>query len=165
MTQTETHAHKPRMNLFGLAPEVHRAMIALDRAARKGVDPALAELVKIRASQLNHCAYCLDMHIKDARAAGETEQRIYFLSASEEAHGSYTERERAALALTESITVLTDGFVPDEVYQRAANHFEEAELAQLISLILVINSWNRIAVTCRTTPGTYRPGQHRESLA
>ncbi|MCM2577959.1 carboxymuconolactone decarboxylase family protein [Streptomyces meridianus] len=163
MTQPHVESHKPRMNLFELAPDVYRAMRTLDRAARKGVDPALAELVKIRASQLNHCAYCLDMHIKDARAAGESEQRIYFLSAWEEAHGYYTEQERAALALTEAITVLTDGFVPDEVYERAANHFEEAELAQLISLVLVINSWNRIAVTCRTTPGTYRPGQHNGS--
>lgn len=161
MTHTDIHTHEPRMNLFELAPEVYRAMIALDKAARKGVEPALAELVKIRASQLNRCAYCLDMHVKDARAAGETEQRIYFLSAWEEAHGFYSEQERAALALTEAITVLTDGSVPDEVYERAAKHFEEAELAQLISLILVINSWNRIAVTCRTTPGTYRPGQHK----
>ncbi|MET8677791.1 carboxymuconolactone decarboxylase family protein [Streptomyces sp. NPDC004647] len=153
--------HGPRMNLPQLAPEVYKAMIALDRAASKGVDPVLAELVKIRASQLNHCAFCLDMHTKDARAAGEREDRIYLLSAWEEATGYYTEKEQAALALTEAVTVLTDGFVPDEVYARAAEHFEQAELAQLISLILVINAWNRIAVTTRSVPGSYQPGGHR----
>lgn len=161
MTHLDIPAHAPRMNLAKPAPKVYRAMIALDRAAREGVDPVIAELVKIRASQLNRCAFCLDMHVKDARAAGETEQRIYFLSAWEEAHGFYTERERAALALTEAVTVLADGAVPDEVYERAAKHFEETELAQLISVIVVINAWNRIAVTCRTTPGAYQPGQHK----
>nr|WP_240965418.1 carboxymuconolactone decarboxylase family protein [Streptomyces zingiberis] len=145
------------MNLFERAPGVYRAMVALDRAAKEGLDPVLAELVKIRASQLNHCAYCLDMHTKDARAAGEREDRIHLLSAWEEATGYYTEKERAALALTEAVTVLTDGFVPDEVYRRAAAHFDEAELARLISVIVTINSWNRIAVTTRSVPGHYQP--------
>lgn len=149
----------PRMNLPKLAPGVYRAMVALDRAASEGVDPVLAELVKIRASQLNHCAFCLDMHIKDARAAGEREDRIYLLNAWEEATGYYTERERAALALTEAVTLLPGG-VPDEVYERAAGQFEEAELAQLIALILTINAWNRIAVTTRALPGVYQPGRH-----
>ncbi|MBQ0986103.1 carboxymuconolactone decarboxylase family protein [Streptomyces sp. F63] len=149
----------PRMNLPKLAPGIHRAMVALDRAASEGVDPVLAELVKIRASQLNHCAFCLDMHTKDARAAGEREDRIYLLSAWEEATGYYTERERAALALTEAVTLLPGG-VPDEVYERAAAQFKEAELAQLIGLILTINAWNRIAVTTRALPGAYQPGRH-----
>ncbi|UGY93235.1 carboxymuconolactone decarboxylase family protein [Streptomyces gobiensis] len=147
-----THDHTPRMDFFKNAPEVYKAMIALDAAARKGVDPTLAELIKIRASQLNHCAFCLNMHIKDARKQGETEERIYLLSAWEEAGACYTEKERAALALTEAITVLTDGFVPDEAYERAAKHFEEPELAQIIAMIFTINSWNRIAVTTRMPP-------------
>ncbi|GAA0488456.1 carboxymuconolactone decarboxylase family protein [Streptomyces olivaceiscleroticus] len=144
--------HGPRLNWSEHAPEVFKAMLRLETAAKKGLDPALVELVKIRASQLNHCAYCLDMHITDARKAGETEQRIYFLSAWEEAAEAYTEKEQAALALTEAVTVLTDGFVPDTAYERAAAHFEDAELAQLIALITTINAWNRFGVTCRLTP-------------
>ncbi|MGP3952415.1 carboxymuconolactone decarboxylase family protein [Streptomyces sp. 7N604] len=156
--------HGPRMNLTQHAPEIYKAMVRLDAAASKGVDPVLAELVKIRASQLNHCAFCLDMHTKDARAAGEREDRIYLLSAWEEATGYFTEKERAALALTEAVTVLTDGFVPDEVYERAAEHFDETELAHLIGLILTINAWNRMAVTTRSVPGAYQPGQYKGGL-
>lgn len=141
------------MDFTKTAPAVFKAMIALDAAARKGLDPVLVELVQIRSSQLNHCAYCLDMHTTDARKAGEAEERIYQLNAWEEA-GLYTEKEKAALALTEAVTVLTDGFVPDEVYERAAKHFDAPELAQLIALIFTINAWNRIAVTTRKTPGT-----------
>lgn len=145
--------HAPRLRMAELAPEVYKSMIALDAAARKGIDPTLAELVKIRASQLNHCAFCLDMHTKDARKNGESEERIYLLSAWEEAAGYFTEQERAALALTEAVTVLTDGFVPDAVYARAAAHFDDAEMAQLIALITTINAWNRFAVTTRMAPG------------
>ncbi|WP_411145414.1 carboxymuconolactone decarboxylase family protein [Streptomyces sp. x-80] len=136
-----------------LAPEVFKAMYALDAAARKGLDPVLVELVKIRASQLNRCGYCLDLHTKDARKAGETDERIYLLNAWEEAGAYYTPKEQAALALTEAVTVLTDGFVPDAVYQRAAEHFEDPELAQLIALITTINAWNRFGVTTRRAPG------------
>ncbi|MGW1200363.1 carboxymuconolactone decarboxylase family protein [Streptomyces sp. NPDC002536] len=142
-----------RMNFTKAAPKVFKAMIALDAAARADLDPTLVELVQIRASQVNHCAYCLDMHTKDARKAGESEERIYQLNAWREA-GLYTEKEQAALALTEAITVLTDGFVPDAVYEEAARHFEESELAQLIALIFTINAWNRIAVSTRKIPGT-----------
>ena len=149
MTTTETAR---RVNLFEAAPEVYKAMVALDAAARKGLDPTLVELVLTRASQINHCAFCLDMHTRDARAAGISEQKLYLLSAWEEATGLYSDRERAALALTESVTVLTDGFVPDEVYDRAAQHFDDRELAQLISVILTINAWNRIAVSTRRVP-------------
>ncbi|MFF7353400.1 MULTISPECIES: carboxymuconolactone decarboxylase family protein [Streptomyces] len=150
----------PRLAWAKHAPEVYKAMIRLDTAARQGLDPTLYELVKIRASQLNHCAFCLDMHTKDALAAGESVERIVQLSAWEESRHFYTEKELAAIELTEAITVLTDGFVPDEVYERAAKRFEEAELAQLIAAITVINAWNRFGVTTRMTPGHYRPGQH-----
>ncbi|WP_344602645.1 carboxymuconolactone decarboxylase family protein [Streptomyces glaucus] len=149
----------PRLDWARLAPDVFKAMVRLDAAAGRGLDPALRELVKIRASQLNRCAFCLDMHTRDALAAGESVERIVQLSAWEEARHFYTEKELAALELTEAVTVLTDGFVPDEVYERAAKHFEEAELAQLIAAITVINAWNRFGVTCRRVPGTPRPGQ------
>ncbi|WP_327431125.1 MULTISPECIES: carboxymuconolactone decarboxylase family protein [unclassified Streptomyces] len=153
--------HSPRLQWAKLAPDVYKAMIKLDAAARRGVDPVLLELVRIRASQLNHCAFCLDMHTKDALAAGESVERIVQLSAWEESKHFYTEKELAALALTEAVTVLTDGFVPDEVYEHAAEHFEEAELAQLIAAITVINAWNRFGVTCRLVPGHYRAGQYK----
>jgi AhpD family alkylhydroperoxidase len=150
-----------RLNWAKHAPEVYKAMIRLDAAARRGLDHKLCELVKIRASQLNHCAFCIDMHTKDALAAGETVERIVQLSAWEESRHFYTEKELAALELTEAVTVLTDGFVPDAVYDKAAKLFDEAELAQLISAITVINAWNRFGVTCRMVPGHYQPGQHR----
>ncbi|MCZ0987384.1 carboxymuconolactone decarboxylase family protein [Streptomyces diastatochromogenes] len=153
--------HAPRMQWAKHSPEVYKAMVRLDSAAKQGLDPTLYELVKIRASQINHCAFCLDMHTKDALAAGESVERIVQLSAWEESRHFYTEKELAAIELTEAVTVLTDGFVPDEVYDRAAQHFEEAELAQLIAAITVINAWNRFGVTTRMTPGHYRPGQYK----
>ncbi|MGW7348242.1 carboxymuconolactone decarboxylase family protein [Streptomyces sp. NPDC054854] len=115
-----------------------------------------------RASQVNHCAFCLDMHTKDALAAGESVERVVLLAAWEESRHFYTEKELAAIELTEAVTVLTDGFVPDEVYARAAAQFEEAELAQLIAVIATINVWNRIGVTTRSTPGHYTPGQYKQ---
>ncbi|WP_262056120.1 carboxymuconolactone decarboxylase family protein [Streptomyces sp. STR69] len=153
--------HSPRLDWAQLAPEVYKAMVRLDAAARRGLDPTLLELVKIRASQLNHCAFCLDMHTKDALAAGERVERIVQLGAWEESRHFYTEKELAAIELTEAVTVLTDGFVPDEVYERAAKQFEEAELAQLIAAITVINAWNRFGVSTRTVPGHYQAGQHK----
>ncbi|MET7680172.1 carboxymuconolactone decarboxylase family protein [Streptomyces sp. NPDC005423] len=172
MTTTTTHEddttatpyapeHTPRLRWAEHSPEVYKAMVRLDAAARRGVDPKLLELVKIRASQLNHCAFCLDMHTKDALAAGESVERIVQLGAWEESRHFYTERELAAIELTEAVTVLTDGFVPDEVYATAAAHFEEAELAQLIAAITVINAWNRFAVSTRMVPGHYRAGDHK----
>ena len=152
--------HEPRLRWAQHAPEVYKAMLRLDTAARKGVAPRLLELVKIRTSQLNHCAFCLDMHTKDALAAGESVERVIQLGAWEESAHFYTEKELAALALTDAVTVLTDGFVPDEVYERAAKHFDEPALAQLIAAIAVINAWNRFGVTCRMAPGHYEPGQH-----
>ncbi|MFE2374760.1 carboxymuconolactone decarboxylase family protein [Streptomyces sp. NPDC059398] len=150
--------HTPRLDMAKLAPEVYKAMVTLDAAARRGVDPTLLELVKIRASQINHCAFCLDMHTKDALAAGESVERIVQLSGWEESKHFYTAKEIAAIELTEAITVLTDGFVPDEVYAHAAEHFDEGELAQLIAAITVINAWNRFAVSTRMVPGHYTPG-------
>ncbi|MFD4545269.1 carboxymuconolactone decarboxylase family protein [Streptomyces sp. NPDC058466] len=158
---TYAPGHSPRLEWAKLAPDVYKAMVKLDAAARQGVDPVLLELVKIRASQLNHCAFCLDMHTKDALAAGESVERIVQLSAWEESKHFYTRKELAAIELTEAVTVLTDGFVPDEVYEQAAKHFEEAELAQLIAAITVINAWNRFGVTCRLVPGHYRAGQYK----
>ncbi|KJY40841.1 hypothetical protein VR41_14465 [Streptomyces sp. NRRL B-1568] len=152
-TESTGHAHGPRGSFLKHAPDVYEAIIKLSQASKKGLDPALIELVLIRASQLNHCAFCIDMHVRDARKAGESEERIYLLNAWEEAGDVYTPKEQAALALTEAVTVLTDGFVPDAVYERATAHFTEAELARLIPLISVINVWNRINVTLRTPVG------------
>ncbi|WP_432179989.1 carboxymuconolactone decarboxylase family protein [Streptomyces sp. NBC_00063] len=134
---------------------VRDAMIALGAAAKKGLgDPVLAELVMIRASQINECAFCLDMHVDLAvEKNGESGKRIALLNAWAEASERFTERERAALALTEAVTVLTDGFVPDETYEAAAEHFGEDELAHLLGVITVINSWNRIMVSRRIAPG------------
>ncbi|WP_327268503.1 carboxymuconolactone decarboxylase family protein [Streptomyces sp. NBC_01218] len=166
-TRNHTHApsefapeHTPRINWAELAPDVYKAMVRLDAAARKGLDPVIGELVKIRSSQLNHCAFCLDMHTKDALAQGETVQRIVQLSAWEESRHFYTEREIAAIELTEAITVLTDGFVPNEVWEKAAEHFDGTELAHLVAAINVINGWNRFAVSTRMVPGHYTPGAH-----
>ncbi|MBW5420932.1 carboxymuconolactone decarboxylase family protein [Streptomyces sp. BG9H] len=129
-------------------------MSALSAAAKQGLgDPVLAELVMIRASQINACAFCLDMHVEIALKGGESAKRIALLNAWEEAGDLFTERERAALALTEAVTVLTDGFVPDEVYEKAAQHFSEAELAHMLGVITVINSWNRLMVSRRIEPG------------
>ncbi|WP_174566868.1 carboxymuconolactone decarboxylase family protein [Nocardia crassostreae] len=127
-----------RMNFSAVAPKVFKAVMALDAAARQGIDPVLLELVQIRASQINRCAYCIDYHTTDARKAGEAEERIYQLSAWEES-SLFTARERAALALTEAVTKLPEG-VPDSVYNEAAEHFGESELAQLIALIFTTNA-------------------------
>jgi AhpD family alkylhydroperoxidase len=153
-----TTTKHPRLAFGEHAPEVLKAMFALEKASKKGVDPVIAELIKIRASQINHCAFCLDMHVKEARKAGETDDRMHLVAAWEEAEGHFSEKECAAPALTEAVTRLPDG-VPDEVYERAARHFDEAELAHLIAMIFTINSWNRINVTLRTPVGYERPGR------
>ena len=136
--------------------EVGRALSSVSAAAKRGLgDPALAELVVIRASQVNHCAFCLDMHLAVARELGVSERQLDMLAAWEEAEGVFGERERAALALTEAVTVLTEGFLPDQVYARAAAHFDEGQLAHLIGLITAINNWNRVMVSRRIEPGGY----------
>jgi len=146
--------------MAGSAPEMYKAMLRFDSATRKPLDPVLLELVKIRASQLNHCAFCVDMHTKDALAAGESVERIVQLSAWEESRHFYTAREVAAIELTEAVTVLTDGFVPDHVWDAVRPHFGDEELAHLIGAIAAINAWNRFAVTTRQVPGSYRAGSH-----
>ncbi|MFD8480688.1 carboxymuconolactone decarboxylase family protein [Kitasatospora sp. NPDC059673] len=141
-----------RMNFSAVAPKVFKAVLALDAAAREGLDPELLELVQIRVAQVNKCAYCIGYHTVDARKAGESEERIYQLTAWEES-SLFTEKERAALALAEAVTLLPSG-VSDEVYEEAAKHFEEREMAQLIALVFTANAWNRMNVTTRKTPGT-----------
>jgi AhpD family alkylhydroperoxidase len=146
-----------RIDLAAAAPESYPALLRLDRTVRESkLDPALNELVKVRASQVNQCAFCIDMHTKDARTAGETEQRLYALSAWREAP-FFTERERAALALTEAMTTLPQTNVPDAVYEEAARCFDAEELGALIFAIVVINAWNRIGVTTRMVAGIYEP--------
>jgi AhpD family alkylhydroperoxidase len=149
----------PRLEWAKFAPEIYKAMVRLEAATRKNVEPALLDLVKIRASQINHCAFCLDLHTKEALAAGESAERIVQLSAWRESKHFYTAREVAAIELTEAITVLTDGFVPDAVFEQAATAFDETELANLIGAITAINAWNRFGVTTRMVPGHYTPGQ------
>jgi AhpD family alkylhydroperoxidase len=143
-----------RMNIGHEAPAVSRALVALEREIR--IDPVLRELVKLRASILNGCAYCIDMHTKDARKAGESEQRLYAVSAWHEAP-FFSERERAALALTDAVTLIADTHVPAAVYDEAARHFDPEELAHLIWQIVAINAWNRTAVATRQTVGDYQP--------
>ena len=146
----------PRTSLSKTAPELYRAYVDLDRTVHQAVDPTLYELIKTRASQLNGCAFCLDMHTKDARAQGESEQRLYLLSAWREAP-LYTEQERAALALTEAVTLVADTQVPDDVWEEAAKVFSPEELAGVLMAIVTINGWNRIAMASRTPAGHYRP--------
>ena len=148
---------KPRIDWFKLAPDAYKAQAGVEHYVRgSGLDKHLYELVKLRASQLNHCAYCIDMHWKDARAGGETEQRLYGLSAWQESP-YYTDRERAALEWTEAVTLLTEGFVSDAVYDRVRGHFAEDELVKLTMGIVAINGWNRLCVSFRTEPGKYQP--------
>jgi AhpD family alkylhydroperoxidase len=142
-----------RMDLSALAPRVYKSMLALDAVAGEGLEPGLKELVRVRASQLNGCAFCIDMHAADARAGGESERRLYALPAWPEAP-YFTARERAAFALTDAMTLLSESHVPDDVYAQAAAEFDQPELAQLISLILTINAWNRIGVTTRLQPAS-----------
>lgn len=141
-------------------PEGIHALFSLGKAINEsGLEPSLLELVKLRASQLNQCAYCIDMHSKDARAAGETEQRLYVLSAWEETP-FYTPRERAALAWTEAITNIQQGHASDAVYEDVRKEFSEAELVWLTFAITQINTWNRISIAFRVEPGTYQPKTH-----
>ena len=148
MTQT-LEAKKDRIAIYKVSPELYDAMMTLSTAAAKDVEPTIGELIKIRASQINHCAFCLDMHTADARKHGETEQRLALVAAWQEAGDVFTERERAALELTEAITELHHGHVPDDAYGRAAEVFSERELGQVIAMAVTINAWNRINVATR----------------
>ena len=144
-------------------PEGLKAMYAMEAAIRRsGLEASLLELVKMRASQLNGCAYCLDMHAKDARAAGESEQRLYTLPAWRDTP-FFTARERAALAWTEALTNVQQGHVSDAVYEEARQQFSEEELVRLIFVVTQINAWNRICIACRVDVGAYQPGDHKVS--
>ena len=157
MTETlnapTTTAHAKRIDIYEAAPELYAGMMAFSNAASKELDSTIGELIKIRASQMNHCAFCLDMHVHDARRFGETEQRLALVAAWEEAGDLFTERERAALAITEAITDLSHGPVPDDVDAQAAAVFTERELAHVVGMAAVINSWNRLnAATRKAVP-------------
>jgi AhpD family alkylhydroperoxidase len=145
-----------RFNMHGVAPELYAAMSALQRAVdQSGLPRSLAELVKLRASQLNHCAYCLDMHSKDAVALGIRQEKLYLLDAWREAP-FYTEQERAALEWTEALTLIAERGVPDEIYLSVRAHLSERELGALTLAVVAINGWNRIAISTRMEPGHYR---------
>jgi AhpD family alkylhydroperoxidase len=148
-----------------VAPGIYTAMMGLERYLHGcGLESALVHLIKLRASQLNGCAYCLDMHWKDLRALGDTEQRLYSLDAWRECP-YYTPRERAALAWTEAVTHVSVGHVADAVYDEVREHFDGKALADLTLAVATINAWNRLAVAARTTPGTYQPPHARPHLA
>jgi AhpD family alkylhydroperoxidase len=149
-----------RLNYAKAYPEGIHALLNLDKTIRSsGLESSLLELVKTRASQLNGCAYCIDMHTKDALAAGETEQRLFALSAWRETP-FFTSRERAALAWTEALTNIQHGHAPDDVYEQARREFDEPQLVRLTLAITQINAWNRIAIAFRAEPGTYHPTAH-----
>ena len=146
-----------RINYSKVAPEGIRALGGLETYLRSsGLEPDLLNLIKTRASQLNGCAYCIDMHTKDARARGETEQRLYALPAWR-ATPFYTDRERAALAWTEAVTLISQGPMPDTLYEEVRRHFSERELVDLTLALVTINGWNRLTIPFRTVPGTYQP--------
>ncbi|HEX8246328.1 MAG TPA: carboxymuconolactone decarboxylase family protein [Longimicrobium sp.] len=154
-----------RIEYSSLAPEGMRAMLGLERYLHaSGLEHSLLHLVKLRASQINGCAYCLDMHTKDARAAGETEQRLYLVSAWREAP-FFSERERAALAWTEAVTLVSQGGVPDELYQATRQHFTEKEIADLTFAVVAINGWNRLTISFRPPVGQYQPGAVAATMA
>jgi AhpD family alkylhydroperoxidase len=159
-----THTVEPRINAAKIAPGIIEAMLGISSYLRKSglLEESLVNLVFLRASQINGCAYCIDMHWKDLRAAGEDEQRLYGLDAWEESP-YYSDRERAALAWTEAVTSIQDGHVPDEVYHQVQKSFSEKELADLTLAVAEINAWNRLNIAARTVPGAYRPARAREA--
>ena len=153
---------EPRIDFLKVGQGAINALLGVEKYVHSsGLETTLLDLIKLRASQINGCAYCIDMHWKDLRAAGEKEQRLYGLDAWEESP-YYTDRERAALAWTEAVTNIQDGHVPDSVYERVRKVFTEKELADLTVAVTAINSWNRLNIAARTVPGTYQPAKsHR----
>src|SRR6266852_6177969 len=150
---------EPRIDYRKYAAEAQKSLYALEKnIAECGLDHKLIHLIKMRASQINGCAYCLDMHSKDARAAGETEQRLYELNAWRETP-FYSERERAALAWAEALTLVHQTHAPDDLYEEVRKRFTEEEVVSLTAAIVSINSWNRLAIGFRAVPGTYQPAQ------
>lgn len=161
--QKKVRTMKPRIDYRKTAPAGISALSALENYVRQsGLEPALLELVKLRASQINGCAYCIDMHTKDARAEGESEQRLYAIIAWRETP-FFTERERAALAWTEAVTQVSQEHVSEEVYGDAHQHFSEKELVDLTLAIIAINGWNRLAISFRSIAGTYQRTGHRRT--
>ena len=156
---------QPRIDYLKLNRGLYHAMLGLEKYLHEcSIEEPLLHLVKLRASQLNGCAYCIDMHWKDLRALGEQEQRLYGLDAWEESP-YYTARERAALEWTEAVTNVQAGHVADEIYERVREHFNEQELADITFAIATINAWNRLGIAARTTPGTYQPTKTQEVKA
>jgi AhpD family alkylhydroperoxidase len=156
---------KSRIDFYRVSPRAVQAMLGLQNYVNEcGLEHSLLELVKMRASQINGCAYCLDMHSKDARAAGESELRLYLLDAWREAP-CYTERERAALEWTEALTLVGKDHVPDEVYATARSQFSEQELVDLALAVVAINGWNRLSIAFRAEAGSYRPPRRSAAAA
>ena len=151
-----------RINYPRIAPQAYRALIGVENYLREsGLEGSLLDLIRLRASQINGCAFCNDMHWKDLRAAGESDQRLYGLDAWEESP-YYTEKERAALAWTEAVTKIREGHVPDQVYAQVRGHFTERELVDLTVAVAAINAWNRLGIALRTVPGNYQPAARQE---
>jgi AhpD family alkylhydroperoxidase len=147
-----------RIDFMKVSPSALKGMFGLQAAVdHSSLEHSLVDLVKLRASQINHCAYCIDMHFKDAKARGETEQRLYMLDAWRESP-FYSDRERAALAWCESLTLISETGAPDDVFAEVREHFNDEELANLSLAIVAINSWNRLMVGFRAEPGHYQPG-------
>ena len=150
---------EPRIDYLKSARGAYHAMLGIEHYLQQcGLEESLLHLIKLRVSQLNGCAYCIDMHWKDLRAIGESEQRLYGLDAWEESP-YYTDRERAAFAWAESVTNIQDGHVPDAVFEHVRPFFDDKELADLTLAVTAINSWNRLSIAARTTPGTYQPAK------
>lgn len=151
---------EPRVDLNQIGSAARNAMLGLEKFVREsGLEKPLLELVRLRASQINGCAYCIDMHTKDARADGESEQRLYAVTAWRETP-FFSPRERAALEWTEAVTQISSSHAPDDVFERVKKQFSESELVNLTMAIVAINGWNRLAISFRTVPGTYQPGKH-----
>lgn len=156
---------EPRIEYAKVAPGIMQAMQALEGYVhRGGLESTLLELVKMRASQINGCAFCIDMHTKDARAAGESEQRLYALDAWRETP-FFSERERAALEWTEAVTLVFEGHVSDDVYERAIEQFSEKDLVDLTMTVVAINGWNRLAISMRAVPGSYEPRREHSGVS
>jgi AhpD family alkylhydroperoxidase len=156
---------EPRIDYVKVARDGYQAIAGLEKYLHGcGLEQPLIHLIKLRTSQINGCAYCIDMHWKDLRSIGESEQRLYGLDAWQESP-YYTERERAALAWTEAVTRIQDGHAPDEVYEQARKQFTEKELADLTLAVATINAWNRLAIAGRSVPGAYQPVKSHERPA
>ncbi len=156
---------KPRIDHRNVSSGALKAMLGLENFVNRcGLDGRLLDLVRFRVSQINGCAYCLDMHAKELRAAGESEQRLYAMDAWRETP-FYNEREQAALAWAEAVTLVGEGHVPDEVFRQAREQFSEEELVNLTLAVVAINGWNRLNIAFRTVPGSYQPGQFKHADA